>query len=124
MALILYVEDDDDNRVLLSRSMKRRGHTVITAEDGQAGVETCRARKPDLVIMDMGLPVMSGIEATRTLKSEPDTSDIPILALTAFAMPGDAQQTLDAGCDDYDSKPVDFDRLAGKVEALLATAKV
>lgn len=118
MPTILLVEDNDLNREMLSRRLLRRGFRVILAVDGQEGVDRARAELPDLVLMDMSLPVKDGWTAARELKGEPATRAIPILALTAHAMSGDREQALAAGCDDYDTKPVEFDRLLQKIGAL------
>jgi CheY-like chemotaxis protein len=119
VATILLVEDNELNRDMLSRRLKRRGYEVITAVDGQEGVELAATGNPDLILMDMSLPLVDGWEATRRIKSNEGTAAIPVIALTAHAMAGDRQQALDAGCDDYDTKPVDFRRLSGKIETLL-----
>jgi two-component system, cell cycle response regulator DivK len=119
MATILLVEDNELNWDMLSRRLRRKSYDVLIATDGQAGVEMARAERPALILMDMSLPVLDGWEATRQLKAAPETRVIPIIALTAHAMAGDRDQALAAGCDDYDSKPVDFDRLLGKIRALL-----
>lgn len=119
MPKILYVEDDEMNRDMLSRRLERRGYQVIVAVDGEQGVDMALRQLPDLILMDMSLPVLNGWEATRRLKSTPATKAIPIIALTAHAMAGDRQKALEAGCDDYDSKPIELPRLLGKVEALL-----
>jgi CheY-like chemotaxis protein len=123
VAKILLVEDNEMNRDMLSRRLERRGYEVLIAVDGQAGVAIATAETPDLILMDMSLPVMDGWEATRTLKAAPATSNIPIIALTAHAMSTDRDKALDAGCDDYDTKPIELPRLLGKVEALLGTAE-
>lgn len=119
MAKILLVEDNEMNRDMLSRRLERRGYEVIVAVDGEEGVARARAEAPDLVLMDMSLPVLDGWEATRQLKSAPETKSIPVVALTAHAMSGDREKATEAGCDDFDTKPVDFPRLLSKVEALL-----
>jgi len=115
---ILYVEDNDDNVFVLRNRLQRAGHVVLVATDGQRGVETALEQLPDLVIMDLSLPVLDGWEATRRLKSTPQTRHIPVLALSAHAMNGDRERALAAGCDDFDTKPVDFARLQGKIGAL------
>ena len=120
MTRILLVEDNEMNRDMLSRRLSRRGFEVLIAENGQSGVDLTVSERPDLVLMDMSLPVMDGWEATRRLKADPDTSAIPIIALTAHAMASDRELALEAGCDDYDSKPVDLPRLLRKIEHLLA----
>ena len=119
MSKILLVEDNEMNRDMLSRRLARKGYEVLIAVDGQEGVDKARAVHPDLILMDMSLPIMDGWEASRTLKSDGDTQGIPIIALTAHAMSEDRQSALDAGCDDYDTKPVDLKRLLGKIQALL-----
>ncbi|MDX1664157.1 MAG: response regulator [Candidatus Promineifilaceae bacterium] len=117
--MILLVEDNELNRDMLSRRLSRRGYAVAVAHDGQTAVEMARADAPDLILMDMSLPVMDGWEATRQLKGDAATASIPIIALTAHAMEGDRQKALSAGCDDYDTKPIEFRRLLGKIEAYL-----
>lgn len=119
MARILLVEDNEMNRDMLSRRLIRRKYDVIMAEDGAKGIEMARQHQPDLILMDMSLPVTDGWEATRVLKGDAATRAIPVIALTAHAMRGDRQKALDAGCDDYDTKPVDLKRLLSKIEALL-----
>lgn len=120
MAKILYVEDNEDNIYMLSRRLTRRGHEVIVARDGRAGMEAARSQRPDLIIMDLILPEIDGWEATRRLKSDPDTSSIPIIGLSASAMAEDRRRALDAGCDEFDAKPVDLARLLNKLDAVLA----
>jgi CheY-like chemotaxis protein len=120
MRKILLVEDNEMNRDMLSRRLQRRGFEVLVASDGAASVELASAEQPDLVLMDMSLPVLDGWEASRRLKSTPATKDIPIIALTAHAMASDREKSLQAGCDDYDTKPVDFARLLDKIDRLLA----
>ncbi len=122
MAKILLVEDNEMNRDMLSRRLERRGYEVIVAVDGAEGVARARAEAPDLVLMDMSLPVLDGWEATRQLKAAPETKSIPVIALTAHAMAGDREKALDAGCDDFDTKPIDLPRLLGKLEGLLGGA--
>ena len=122
MPKILLVEDNEMNRDMLSRRLERRGYQVVIAVDGQQGVDMARAEKPDLVLMDMSLPVLDGWEATRRLKAEADTRGIPIIALTAHAMAGDREKAMEAGCDDYDTKPIELPRLLGKIEELLGKA--
>jgi two-component system cell cycle response regulator DivK len=119
MATILLVEDNELNRDMLSRRLSRRGYEVQVSVDGVQGIEMARSLKPDLILMDLDLPGIDGLEATRRLKSETDTREIPIVALTANAMAGDRERALAAGCDDYDSKPVDVPRLLDKIQALL-----
>jgi CheY-like chemotaxis protein len=119
MPRVLLIEDNELNRDMLSRRLRRKGYEVVVAEDGASGVSQARASRPDLVIMDLGLPVMDGGEATRLLKGAPETATVPIIALTAHAMPSERRRAMEAGCDDYDTKPVELDRLLGKIEALL-----
>lgn len=119
MLKILLVEDNEMNRDMLSRRLVRRGAEVLIAVDGAQGVEMAQAERPDLILMDMSLPVMDGWEATRTLKAASETKEIPIIALTAHAMAGDQEKCRAAGCDDYDTKPVDFARLTSKIQAIL-----
>ena len=119
MAKILLVEDNEMNRDMLARRLERRGYQVVMAVDGDQGVRLAQDEAPDLILMDMSLPVLDGWEATRQLKATPTTQTIPIIALTAHAMSGDREKALEAGCNDYDSKPIEFPRLLGKIEALL-----
>ena len=119
MATILLVEDNEMNYDMLSRRLRRKGYDVLIATDGQMGVEMARAEMPALILMDMSLPVLDGWEATRQLKAATETRAIPIIALTAHAMAGDRDRALAAGCDDYDSKPVEFERLLDKIKGLL-----
>jgi CheY-like chemotaxis protein len=120
MATILLVEDNEMNRDMLSRRLARRGHRVLIAVDGGQGVQMAKQEAPDLILMDMSLPVLDGWEATRQLKAAFETQAIPIIALTAHAMAGDREKALAAGCDDYDTKPIEFTRLLGKIQAFLA----
>ena len=120
MARILLVEDNEMNRDMLSRRLTRRGYEVAIAVDGEQGLAMARLESPALILMDMSLPVLDGWEATRRLKAGAGTRPIPVIALTSHAMAGDRQKALDAGCDDYDTKPVDVPRLIEKMEALLA----
>lgn len=120
MLRILLVEDNDLNRDMLSRRLARRGFVMILAKDGAEGMALAASEKPDLVVMDMSLPVLDGWEVARRLKSDPKTAALPIIALTAHAMSGDREKALEAGCDDYDVKPVEFDRLLQKMDALLS----
>jgi two-component system, cell cycle response regulator DivK len=117
---ILLVEDNEMNRDMLSRRLGRRGYAVALAVDGQEGLERVQADLPDLVLLDMDLPRVDGWEVARRLKASPSTSAIPIIALTAHAMVGDRDRALEAGCDDYDTKPVEFTRLLEKIETLLS----
>jgi two-component system cell cycle response regulator DivK len=119
MARLLYVEDNEMNCDILSRRLQRRGHEVLIAVDGQRGLIMAEAEQPDLILMDMSLPVIDGWEATRRLKASPETQKIPIIGLTAHAMSTDRAKCLEAGCDDYDTKPVELPRLLEKIEGLL-----
>lgn len=123
MARILLVEDNELNRDMLSRRLERRGYEVVLAVDGEEGLRLAASAKPDLVLMDMSLPVLDGWEATRRLKSDSATRHLPVLGLTAHAMPSDREKVLEAGCDEYDTKPVELPRLIAKIEALLAGAR-
>jgi len=116
---ILIVEDNEMNRDMLSRRLERKGYSVEIATDGQAGIDLTASLAPDVVLMDMNLPILDGWEVTRRLKADEATRHIPVIALTAHAMAGDEQKAREAGCDDYDTKPVNFNRLLGKIEALL-----
>jgi CheY-like chemotaxis protein len=122
MPRLLYVEDNEMNRDMLSRRLQRRGFEVLIASNGEQGVAMAAAEKPDLILMDMSLPVLDGWQATRRLKDAPDTRRIPIIGLTAHAMATDRDKCLEAGCDDYDTKPVELGRLLEKIERLLGTA--
>jgi CheY-like chemotaxis protein len=115
---ILYVEDNEDNIYMLKSRLTRAGHTVVVATDGAQGVSMAASERPDLVLMDLSLPVLDGWEAARRIKAAAETSRIPIIALTAHAMAGDQEKALAAGCDDFDTKPVDMPRLLGKIRAL------
>lgn len=119
MPKILLIEDNDLNRDMLSRRLERRGYQVVIATDGRQGEAQVRSEKPDLILMDMSLPVMDGWELARKLKDDEKTRSIPILALTAHVMAGDRERALEAGCDDYDTKPIELPRLLSKIEALL-----
>ncbi|WP_437752697.1 response regulator [Sorangium sp. So ce1389] len=119
MTTILLVEDNELNRDMLSRRLLRRGYAVVTAVDGESGVEMARAARPQLILMDVGLPNIDGLEATRRLKGDTRTRDIPIIVLTAHAMSSDREQAIEAGGDDYDIKPVEIDRLDAKIQTLL-----
>lgn len=119
MHRILIVEDNEMNRDMLSRRLERRGYTILMAVDGQNGVEAARREKPDLILMDMSLPVIDGWEATRVLKADAETAHIPVIALTAHAMEGDRTKAIEAGCNDYDTKPVELPRLLEKIQNLL-----
>src|SRR5437660_900163 len=120
MAKILLVEDNEMNWDMLSRRLASKGYTVSLAMDGAEGMRKARSERPDLILMDMSLPVVDGWEATRQLKADEATRGIPIIALTAHAMTSDEQKARDSGCDDFDTKPIDLGRLLGKIEALLA----
>ena len=119
---ILYVEDNDDNVYVVKSRLTRWGHSVLIAVDGQQGLDMAVAERPDLILMDLSLPVLDGWEATRRLKASAETKGIPVIALSAHAMAGDREKALEAGCDDFDTKPVDFTRLRGKIDALSATS--
>lgn len=121
MAKILLVEDNEMNRDMLSRRLIKKGHEIVIAVDGQQGVDMASSERPDLILLDMSLPVMDGWEAASRLKANPATSAIPIIALTAHAMAGDKEKCLEAGCEDYDTKPVEFKRLLGKINDLLGS---
>jgi len=122
MTRILLVEDHEQIWDFLSRRLRRRGYDVVVATDGQAGVDKARAEQPDIVLLDMNLPVMDGWTAAGEIKKDPATSRVPIIALTAHAMSGDRDKAIAAGCDDYHAKPVDFSRLLGQIEALVGSA--
>ncbi len=119
MPKILLVEDNEMNRDMLSRRLDRKGYQVLLAEDGQQGVNMAASEGPDLILMDMSLPILDGWEATRQLKAAPATRSIPIIALTAHAMSGDREKALEAGANDYDTKPIELPRLLEKIQALL-----
>jgi two-component system, cell cycle response regulator DivK len=123
MAKILLVEDNEMNRDMLSRRLLRKGYEVVMAVDGEQAVAMAQSEKPDLILMDMSLPVIDGWEATRRVKASEASSGIPIIALTAHAMSGDRERALGAGCDDYDTKPIEISRLLEKIDALLARLK-
>jgi CheY-like chemotaxis protein len=122
MPKILLIEDNEMNRDMLSRRLARGGYEVAMAEDGARGVAMAASDRPDLILMDMSLPVIDGWEATRRIKATPELRKIPIIALTAHAMATDREKALEAGCDDYDTKPIELQRLLGKIETLLAAA--
>ncbi len=123
MTKILLVEDNKTNRDMLTRRLVRREYEVVIAVDGQNGLELAESEAPDLILMDMSLPILDGWEATRRLKSTPGIQHIPVIALTAHAMSSDREKALEAGCDDYDTKPIELPRLLEKIETLLATSK-
>jgi len=120
MAKILIVEDNEMNRDMLSRRLQRKGFEVVMAEDGQQGVDMSKSENPDVILMDLGLPVMDGWQATSTIKAEESTKNIPIIVLTAHAMAGDREKALDSGADEYDTKPIEFKRLLGKINDFLS----
>jgi two-component system cell cycle response regulator DivK len=123
MAKILLVEDNEMNRDMLSRRLERKGFSVVMAEDGRSGVAMAASERPDLILLDMSLPIVDGWEAARQIKAGPATRHIPIIALTAHAMSGDREKALEAGCDEYDTKPVEFTRLLGKIQTILGSAR-
>jgi two-component system, cell cycle response regulator DivK len=120
MAKILIIEDTENNRVLLARRLKPRGHEVLTAEDAEKGIPLAASEKPDLILMDIGLPGIDGWTATRKIKDDPVTKHIPVIALTAHAMTSDREKAIESGCDNYETKPIDFNRLFEKLDSLLA----
>jgi two-component system cell cycle response regulator DivK len=124
MTRVLLVDDDEMSRDMLSRRLIRRGFEVIFAVDGKQGVEAARRERPDIILMDMGLPVMDGWEATRWIKSDDATRGVSVIGLSAHTMSGDRDKAMEAGCDDYNIKPIEFDRLIGKIERLLGLAKI
>ena len=124
MAKILVVEDNEMNRDMLTRRLQRRGYEVVIALDGAQGLVMAQSESPALILMDISLPVLDGWEATRRLKMAPETKSIPVIALTAHAMSGDRERCIEAGCDDFDTKPVEIARLVGKIEALLQRSKM
>lgn len=124
MRKILYVEDNPDNVFMITRRLARKGFMVVAVGDGAQGVAIAAAVSPSLILMDLSLPVMDGWEATRQLKAAPETSHIPVVALSAHAMTGDRERALAAGCDEYETKPADLPRLLGKIEALIGTESV
>lgn len=124
MTKILYVEDNEDNVYMLTRRLARHGYDVIVAADGEQGIELAKSELPALILMDLSLPVLDGWQATQRLKASPATARIPIIALSAHAMPADREKALAAGCDDYDTKPVELTRLLDKIQAQLQRAQV
>jgi CheY-like chemotaxis protein len=124
LSKILLVEDNEMNRDMLTRRLQRRGYEVVVAIDGAQGLAMARSETPAIVLMDISLPVLDGWEATRRLKMAPETKSIPVIALTAHAMTGDRERCIEAGCDDFDTKPVEIARLVGKIETLLQRSKV
>ena len=123
MVKLLIVEDNEVERELLSRRFRRKGFEVLTAEDGQVGVQMASTDRPDLILMDLSMPVLDGWEATRQIKASDETSHIPVIALTAHAMKGDRAKAIDAGCDDYDTKPINLTRLLSKIGLLLGDSE-
>ena len=123
MPKILYIEDTENNRILVERKLRRSGYDVVSAEDAEDGLALAAQERPDLILMDMGLPGLDGWDATRRLKADRHLRHIPVIALTAHAMAGDKERSLAAGCDDYDVKPFDFDRLLEKICALIGPGK-
>jgi CheY-like chemotaxis protein len=119
MPRILVVEDNEENRDSLTRRLERRGFEVLVANDGKAGVEKAKTEKPDLILMDMNMPEMDGWEATRQIKAEPALADVKVIALTAYAMGGDRERALEAGCTDYHAKPIEFPKLLAQIEQIL-----
>jgi CheY-like chemotaxis protein len=123
MSKILYIDDTENNRILVTRRLERKGFQVLTAVSAEEGLATAAAQKPDLILMDMGMPDVDGWTATRRLKADPVLRSIPVIALTAHAMQGDREKAIDAGCDDYEIKPFDFPRLIEKIESHLGARK-
>jgi two-component system, cell cycle response regulator DivK len=123
MPKILYVEDTENFRILVMLHLEREGYDVVTAEDATSGIAMAKSEKPDLILMDMGLPEMDGWQATRILKADPATKEIPVIAVTAHTMTGDREKTLEAGCDEYDTKPFEFPRLMQKIRTLINARK-
>jgi CheY-like chemotaxis protein len=123
MTILLVVEDDELNREMLSRRLELEGYQVITADNGATAIKLARSEHPDLILMDIGLPLINGFQATARLKGQPDTAIIPIIAVTAYSASGDRAQCLVAGCDEYETKPIVFGRLFGKIERLVGQAK-
>ncbi len=124
MPKILLVEDNEMNRDMLSRRLQRKGYSVVMAHDGEQGLELAKSESPDLILMDISLPKIDGWQATKLLKGSPETKDIPVIALTAHALSTDRQKAFEIGCDDYDTKPVEFGRLSEKIEHLLVEKSV
>src|SRR2546421_2734613 len=123
MRKILYIEDTENNRILVTRRLEKKGYRVLTAENAEQGLALARAERPHLILMDMGMPDIDGWTATRQLRADPRLNHIPVIALTAHAMQGDREKAIAAGCDDYETKPFDFPRLFEKIEARLAAQK-
>ena len=124
MPRILVIDDNEPNRRILSRRLERRGFEVLLANDGKAGVDVARAEKPDLILMDMNMPHIDGWEATRQIKAAPGTASVPVIGLTAHALTGDRERALEAGCEDYHIKPVDFPKLLAQIETLLQSRDI
>ena len=124
MTKILVVEDNEQNRDMLSRRLVRKGYEVITAVDGQEGINLAQSSSPDLILMDMSLPVIDGWLATKEIKSNPQTMKIPIIALTAHAMVGDREKAMEAGCDDYETKPIEFSILLQKIQKFMSSSQI
>jgi CheY-like chemotaxis protein len=122
MAKILIIEDTENNRILLTRRLKPKGHIIVSAEDAEKGIPLVASEKPDMILMDIGLPGMDGWTATRKIKDDPNTKHIPIIALTAHAMTSDREKAAASGCDSYETKPIDFNRLFEKMDALFGSA--
>ncbi len=120
--VILVVEDNELNRDLLKRRLEKRGYKILIAEDGDQGVDVCTTQKPDLILMDVNMPVMDGLEATRRIKSNAETKHIPIIVVTAHTTDKEKEETMKSGCNDFEAKPVEFERLMGKIKVLLAQA--
>jgi CheY-like chemotaxis protein len=123
MSLILYIDDTENNRILVTRRLERNGYRVVTADNAAAGLAAAGAEKPDLILMDMGMPGLDGWRATRQIKADAALGHIPVIALTAHAMHGDREKALEAGCDEYETKPFDFPRLFEKMESLLGARR-
>lgn len=121
MSRILYIEDTENNRILVKRRLEKNGYQILTAESAAEGLATARAQMPDLILMDMGMPGTDGWGATRQVKADPELKGIPVIAVTAHAMQGDREKALQAGCDEYETKPFEFTRLIEKIQALLAS---
>jgi two-component system cell cycle response regulator DivK len=121
MFKILYIDDTENNRILVKRRLEKSGYQVLTAESAKQGLALAESGRPDLILMDMGMPDLDGWSATRLLKADPNLRQIPVIALTAHAMQGDRERTLEVGCDEYETKPFNFDRLIEKIQALLAS---
>lgn len=119
---ILYIEDNDDNAYMLSRRLTKRGFKVVISSDGKAGVEAAQAMLPDIILMDLNLPVMDGIAATKLLKSDEKTAGIPVIVVSSHVFPGERESSMEAGCDEFETKPIDFERLLGKINQLTGSS--